>query len=61
LVTASFAFNAGKASVQIAVIEITVDHLPVIGSSEALLSCEMIIINLNKGFKIVLYTTVIIG
>ena len=51
---------SGKAVVQIAAIEITIYNLLEITPPEAILPCEMFIIVPDKGFKIVLYTTVII-
>ena len=57
---AVFAFHTGKAVVQIAAIQITVDYIYNIRPPEAILPCEMFIIVLDEGFKIVLYTTVII-
>jgi hypothetical protein len=57
---AVFAFHAGKAMVQIAAVEITVNHLLKIRTPESVLSGEMFIVVLNKGFKIVLYTAVVI-
>jgi hypothetical protein len=47
--------------VQIAAIEITIDHLLDIGPPESVLPGEMLIIDPNKGLKIVLYAAVIIG
>jgi len=60
-VAAILAFNTGKAVVQIAAIEITIDHLLDIGPPESVLPGEMLIIDPNKGLKIVLYAAVIIG
>ena len=59
-VAAAFTFHAGKAVVQITAIEITIDHLLDIGPPEAVLPGEMLVVDLDKGFKIVLYTAVII-
>ena len=59
-IAAIFAFHAGKSVVQIAEIEITIDHLLDIGPPESILPREMFIIDMDKGFKIILYTAVII-
>ena len=58
---AVFAFHTGKAVVQIAVIEIAIDYLLDIGPPEAVLPGEMIVVDLHKGFKIVLHAAVVIG
>ena len=55
-----FAFHAGKAFVQITAIEIAIDHLLDIGPIETELSEKRLIIDPDKGFKIVLYTAVVI-
>jgi hypothetical protein len=55
-----FAFHAGKAVVQITAIEIAIDHLLDIGPIETVLSGEMLVIDPEKGFKIVLCTAVVI-
>jgi len=57
---AVFTFHAGKAVVQITAIEITIDHLLDIGSPESVLPGEMFIVDLEKGFKIVLDAAVVI-
>jgi hypothetical protein len=57
---AAFTFHAGKAVVQIAAIEIAIDHLLDIGPPESVLPGEMLIIDPDKAFKMVLYTTVVI-
>ena len=49
---AVFTFHAGKAVVQITAIEIAVDHLLDIGSPEAVLPGEILVIDLDKGLKI---------
>jgi len=54
------AFHTGKAVVQIAAVEITIDHLLDIGSPESVLPGEMIVIDPDKGLKIVLHTAVVI-
>jgi len=58
--TAVFTFHTGKAVMQIAAVEITIDHLLDIGPPESVLPGEMLVINPDKGFKIVLYTAVVI-
>ena len=59
-VAAVFTFHAGKPVVQITAIEITVDHLLDIGPPESVLPGEMLVIDPDKGLKIVLNTAVII-
>jgi hypothetical protein len=54
-------FLLGKAVVQIAAIEIAIDHLLDIGPPESVLPGEMLVIDPDKGFKIVLYAAVKIG
>ena len=55
-----FTFHAGKAVVQITAIEIAIDHLLDIRPPEAVLPGEMFIIDLEKGFKIILNAAVVI-
>jgi len=57
---AVFAFHAGKPVVQITAIEITIDHLLDIGPPESVMTGKLFLIDLDKGFKIVLYAAVII-
>ena len=57
---AVFTFHTGKPVVQITAVEITIDHLLDIWPPEAVLPGEMLVIDLDKGFKIVLYTAVVI-
>ena len=57
---AILAFHAGKTVVQIAAIEVAIDYLLDIGPPESVLPGEMIVIDLDKGYKIVLHATVII-
>jgi hypothetical protein len=57
---AVFAFHAGKSVVQITAIEVAIDHLLDIGLPESVLPGEMLVIDPDKGFKIVLYTAVVI-
>jgi len=59
--TAVFAFHAGKAVVQIAAIEIAIDHLLDIGPPESVLPGKMLIIDPDEGLKIVLHAPVKIG
>ena len=59
-VAAIFAFHAGKPVAQITAIEIAVDHLLDIGPPEAILTGEIFIVDLDKDFKIVLYTAVVV-
>ena len=59
-VAAIFAFHAGKAVAQITAIEITIDHLLDIGPPESVLPGETLIIDLDKGFKVVLHAAVVI-
>jgi hypothetical protein len=56
-----FAFHAGKAVVEMAAVEIAIDHLLDIGSPETILLLEIIIVDFDKSFKMVLHTAVIIG
>jgi len=51
----------GKAVVQITAAEITIDNLLVIWPPESVLYGETLFINPDKGLKIVLHATVIIG
>jgi hypothetical protein len=57
---AVFAFHTGKAVVEIAVIQIPINNLLKIRPPESVLPREMFIIDMDKGFKIILYTAVII-
>jgi hypothetical protein len=57
---AILAFHTGKAFVQIAAIEVPVNNLLQMGSPESVLPGEMIIIDQDKGFEIVLHTAVVI-
>ena len=60
-VAAVIAFHTGKAVVQIAAVEITVDHLFDIGPPEAVISGKPVVINLHEGFKVILHAVVITG
>jgi hypothetical protein len=61
LVTIVLALHTGKAVVQIAAIEIMIDHLLDMWPPESELPGEILIIDTDKGFKIVLHAAVIIG
>lgn len=58
---AIFAFHTGKNVVRIVTIEIAINHLLDIRSPESVLPGEILVIEPDKGFKIVLYTAVKIG
>jgi hypothetical protein len=58
---AILAFHTGKAVVQIAAIQIPINHLLNVRPPEPVLSLTMFIVDLDKSFKIVLYAVVIIG
>ena len=58
---AVFAFHTGKTLLQITAIQIPVDHLVNIRPPETMLPRELFNIALHKGFKIILYTMIIIG
>jgi hypothetical protein len=60
-VTAIFAFHAGKAVAQIAAVEIPIDHLLDIGPPETVLPGKILLIDPDKGFKVVFHAAVIIG
>jgi hypothetical protein len=57
---AIFAFDAGKAVVRVAAVEIAVYDLLQIRPPEAVLPGEMIVIDLDKGLEIILDAAVII-
>jgi len=58
---AIFAFHTGKEIVQVAAVEITIDHLLDIWPSETVQTLKMLIICPDEGLKIVLHAAVIIG
>ena len=58
---AVFAFHTGKTVLQIAAIQITKYNIRDIRPPESILPRELFIIALHKGFKIILYTMIIIG
>jgi hypothetical protein len=60
-VAAVFAFHAGKAVMQDAAVQIPIDDLLDIGSPETVLPREMLVIDPDKGLKIILHAAVIIG
>ena len=53
--------HAGESVVQVAAIEIPINHLLDIWPPESVLPGEMLVVDPDKGLKIVLYTAVIIG
>ena len=55
-----FTFHTGKAIVQITAIEIATDYLLDIGPSESVLPGEILIKDLEKGFKIIFNAAVVI-
>ena len=57
---AVFTFHTGKAIVQITAIEIATDYLLDIGPSESVLPGEILIKDLEKGFKIIFNAAVVI-
>jgi len=57
---AIFTFHTGKAVVRVAAVQIPVNRLLDIGSPEAVLPGEMLVIDPDKGLKIVLHAAVII-
>ena len=59
-VAAIFAFDAGKAIVQIPAIEVPVNDLLQIRTPEAILPGKMIVIDLNESLEAILYTAVVI-
>jgi hypothetical protein len=60
LVAAIFALRTGKAVVRIATVQIPANDLLQTGPPETIPPWKMIIVCLNKGFEIVLYTAVVI-
>ena len=60
-IAAIFAFHTGKTVVQIATVQITIDHLLDIWPPETVLPGELFIVDPDKGLKIILYAVVIIG
>ena len=56
---AVFTFHAGKAVVQITAIEVAVDYLLDIRPPEAVLPGEILVIDPDKGLKIVLDTAIV--
>lgn len=58
---AVFALNADKAVVQIPAIQIPVDDLLDIGAKKSILPFKPCLVDLEKGFKMILYAPVIIG
>jgi hypothetical protein len=58
---AIFAFHMGKAIVQISTVQIPVDDLLDIRTEKSIESFKTFLIDLEKGFKMILHTPVIIG
>jgi len=58
---AVFAFHTGEAIMHISAIEIPVNDLLKIGSPESVFLFEPFLVDLEKGFKMVLHAPVIIG
>ena len=54
------ALHTGKTVVQVATVQITVNDLLEIGAPEAVLPFEPFLIELDKGFKMIFHTPVII-
>jgi hypothetical protein len=61
LVVAVFALHACEAVVQISAIQIPVDDLLDIGAKKSILPFKPLLIDLEKGFKMILHAPVIIG
>jgi len=59
-VTAAFTLHAGKAVMQVAAIEVSINDLFQIVSPETVLPGEMLIIYLDEGFKMIFHAPVII-
>ena len=57
---AIFAFHTGKAVVQVATVQVAVNDLLEVGAPEPIRLFEPLLVNLNKGFKMVLHAPVII-
>jgi hypothetical protein len=60
-VAAVFAFHAGKAVVENPAVQIPVDDLLDIGTEKSIVPFKSFLINLAKGFKMILHAPVIIG
>jgi hypothetical protein len=58
---AVFAFHTGKTVVQIAAVEVAIDHLLDIWPPETVLTRKILIIDPDEGLKIVIHAAVIIG
>jgi hypothetical protein len=61
LVVAVFTLHPGKAVLQVAAIEITVNNLLEIGTEESVGPLKPSLVALDEGFQMILDTTVIIG
>ncbi|MEA3486249.1 MAG: hypothetical protein U9R20_01160 [Thermodesulfobacteriota bacterium] len=55
-----FTLHTGKAAQRVAAIQIPANNVSQIGSPEAVLPGEMVVIDLKKGLEMVLHTAVII-
>jgi len=55
------AFHPGKAVVQVATFQVAVNDLLKVGTPEAVWPFEPLLVDLNKGFKMVFHATIIIG
>lgn len=53
--------DTGKAVVRVAAVEIPIDHLLDIGPPETVLPGKILLIDPDKGFKVVFHAAVIIG
>jgi len=55
------ALYPGKALVQIATLQVAVNHLLKVGTPKSVPLFELLLVDLNKGFKMVFHAPVIIG
>ena len=60
LATAVWAFNAGKAVMGVAAVQIPVDDLSHVRPKEAILFLKTLLVDLFKGFKMILNTLIIL-
>ena len=58
--TAFTTFHPCKAVVQDAAIQVAIDHLPYVGTEEAIFRCKALVIDLLQRFKIILNTRVVL-
>jgi hypothetical protein len=61
LMTAGPATHPRKAVVQVAAVQVAIDHLPDIGPEKPVLPLKTLLIDLLEGLKMILYTLVIEG